>query len=225
MIELTKDLTLHRDTLAREIAKKLSGLIQNGSLPPGTRLIEADLSNLLGVSRGPLREALRILETDSLIESIPRKGCHVAPVSRQDAYELYSLRVLMEPEATRLATLKSTSTQLERLGDIVGNLNIAAETDDFDRIAKIESSFHQYIWEISEHKRLKNILCGMLPQVRRYISLQTALFEIRIVGISDHEKIFNQMVDRNADKAAQLMKNHLEEVREAAIKNLPDEIE
>lgn len=223
MIELTQDLTLMRDTLAKEVAKKLSALIQNGSLPPGTRLIEAELSNLLGVSRGPLREALRLLESDALIESVPRKGCHVAPVSRQDAEELYSLRVILEAEAVRLATLKATPAQLEILGKKVDSLMAIAETSDFGEIANIESSFHQYIWDISSHKRLKQILYNILPQVRRYISLQTGLFESMIFGIKDHEEIYREMCNRNTDTVTHLMEKHLREAGEVAARNLPDE--
>jgi DNA-binding GntR family transcriptional regulator len=94
---------LDRTNLADEIATNLRELIISGELTPGTRIIEAEVASQLGVSRGPLREALRILETEGLLESIPGRGSFVIQTSKRDIQELYSLRCILEEEAMEIA--------------------------------------------------------------------------------------------------------------------------
>ncbi len=220
MIEHIQDATVHRQSLASEVAQTLSRLIQEGKLAPGARLLETELANSLGISRGPLREALRILEADALIENIPGRGSYVAPVSRRDAEEIYGLRNLLEQEAVRLACLQINEEQIFRLQEVLTRLLEAEQSQDFALAADIDMEFHQTIWEIADNKRLKQILDGMVPVIRRYLSLQTHLFESVIVGIKDHQDIFNAISEKNADAGVVLMKRHLTQAANASVKNL-----
>jgi DNA-binding GntR family transcriptional regulator len=214
------NLTLRRQSLANEIAKKLSELIQDGSLPPGTRLLEVELANQLGVSRGPLREALRILEADALVETIPGRGSYVAPVSRVDAEEVYSIRILLETEAVRLACKVSSPESLTTLEQVLEKLLTAAKNNDVNMAAQLDMLFHQTIWEMTNHKRLKMILMGMIPQVKRYLSLQTHLYDNLFDGIQDHQDIYQAISDRDSRKAEEAMRKHLYDAAESARQHL-----
>jgi DNA-binding GntR family transcriptional regulator len=225
MDPLPWDMRVERQSLANEVAKRLSLLIQEGHLPPGTRLIENELAKQMGVSRGPLREALRILETMALVETEPNRGSYVAPISRKDAEELYSLRILLEQEAARLAAIHSDSDKIKGLQEANDQLIKAAESDDYSQISRLDITFHQKIWELAEHRRLKQILDSMVNQIRRYHTLQTHLYQTPMVGISDHGVILAAIESNDPNAAVEAMRKHMETAADVAIKNIPETFE
>jgi DNA-binding GntR family transcriptional regulator len=216
------DIKVERQSLANEVAKRLSQLIEEGHLQPGTRLIENDLAKQMGVSRGPLREALRILETMALIETEPNRGSYVASISRRDAEELYSLRIILEQEASRLAAIHSDEEKIFGLKEAHNRLLQAAKSDDYSQLSRLDIGFHQQIWELAEHRRLKQILDGMVNQIRRYHTLQTHMYQTPMVGIEDHGVIL-AAIERNDPKAAvDAMRKHMVTAAEVAIQNVPE---
>ena len=100
-MSLDKVQELKRKNLALDVATLLRELIARGDLPPGTHLVEVEMAKKLGVSRGPLREALRILESEGLVKSYPGRGSFVSEISERDILEIYSLRTILEEEAIR----------------------------------------------------------------------------------------------------------------------------
>jgi DNA-binding GntR family transcriptional regulator len=218
---LPDNMTVSRVSLAIQVAQKLTELIQDGTLPPGAHLLENDLAYKLGVSRVPIREALRILKADSLVENIPGKGSYVAMVSREDACELYSLRTYLEEEAVRLACREASSDQFDCLNQILQDLLKVADSDNYLLVAEKDAGFHQYIWQIAGHKRLQQTLLSMLPHIRRYHSLQTHLFESLLIGINDHQEIYQSICERDDEAGVLAMRRHLTNAMEAAMENLP----
>jgi len=225
MDPLPAELKIERQSLAYEVAKQLSRLIEEGNLPPGTRLIEIELAKQMGVSRGPLREALRILEATGLVENVHGRGSYVASLSRDDARELYALRILLEQEAARLAALHCSPEQIESLKNIYSSLLHAADLNDYSSLAGEDLRFHQMIWDISGNKRLKQVLVGMLKQIRRYMSLQTHLYQSPMVGVMDHGEIFAAIERHDPTAAAQAMRSHLQSATEVAVQNVPESIQ
>ncbi len=222
-MEITQtDLRIERQSLAYEVAKRLSRLIEEGHLPPGTRLIELDLARQMGVSRGPLREALRILESTALVESVPGRGSYVAALSRQDAQELYALRLVLEKEAARLAALQANPEQVQELKEIYSSLLHAYDENDYSFGAIEDIRFHQKIWEIAGNKRLKQVLDGMVNQIRRYITLQTHLYQSPMVGVTDHGEIFSAIEHKDPDAAVEAMDRHMHMATEVSIRYIPD---
>ncbi|NPV55410.1 MAG: GntR family transcriptional regulator [Anaerolineae bacterium] len=222
MVEISTQFKVERQSLASEVAKRLSRLIQDGTIPPGTRLVEADLANQLGVSRGPVREALRILEATGLAEAVPGKGSYTATLSKKDAQEIYMLRILLEQEAVVLACQNASAAQLEEMESILGNLFEAAENKAYNEVAYQDIRLHRKIWEAAGNRRLEQVLDGLIVQARRYLSLQTMMYESTIVGVSDHRLIMDAIKQRDCAAAREVMRQHLVEAAEAAAKNIHD---
>lgn len=201
---------LDRTNLADEIATNLRELIISGELTPGTRIIEAEVASQLGVSRGPLREALRILETEGLLESIPGRGSFVIQTSKRDIQELYSLRCILEEEAIRLAIDNGTKDDFDRLQKTVESMLKAAEEQRQREVSEFDYQFHSQIWEIADHILLRNVLESITIQVRMYLAVQTQLYEDLPDGVFDHQLILQALRNREKDTAVQLLKDHLE---------------
>ena len=217
MVDIAADMKVERQSLASEVAKRLSRLIQDGTIPPGTRLVEADLAHQLGVSRGPLREALRVLEAAGLAESVHGKGTYTAALSRRDAQEIYTLRILLEQEACALACSNATDADLEEMEAILGELFQAAHNQQYKEAADLDIRLHQKIWQVAGNRRLEQVLQGLIIQARRYLSLQTIMYENLIVGVSDHRQIIDAIRARDSAAARETMRAHLAEAASAAM--------
>jgi len=201
---------LDRSNLATEIAAQLRDAIANGDILPGTRLVEVRVSKQLGVSRGPVREALRILETEGLVKSYPGRGSFVSEISERDIWEIYSLRTVLEEEAIRLAAQRGTPEDVDRLERIMEAMFKAADAGDRAQVLDLDLQFHRQIWEMADHQRLKNILTEIATQVRTYVALQTKLYDDLVGGISDHQELLEALRNRDEVNATNTMRNHLE---------------
>ncbi len=205
---------LQRQNLAGDVAARLRDAITQGELPPGTHLVEQELSQQLGVSRGPLREALRILETEGLVTSYPGRGAYVTVLSEKDIWEIYSIRTILEEEAIRLATRRCNPENLSVLEEILDAMFEAAQAGDQGLVLDLDLSFHKQIWKMAEHSRLEDFLNEVAVQVRMYIAVQTSLYEDLAAGISDHKIILEHLKTRDEGAAAEMMRLHLQEAEE-----------
>jgi DNA-binding GntR family transcriptional regulator len=198
-----------RQSLATEVADQLRESIAAGDLPPGTRLREVELAEQLGVSRGPLREALGVLEAEGIVETRHGRGRYVARLSERDIAEMYSLRSILEQEAARLAALKGTEDEFDRLEGILAEMIGAAQGNNLAEVIDLDMEFHWEIWEIAGHQRLQGVLQELSSQIKMYLAVQTKLYEDLATGIADHQLMLDAIRNRDAEKAAGLMAEHL----------------
>ena len=201
---------LDRSNLADEIAANLRELIISGEIAQGTRIIEIKVASQLGVSRGPLREALRILETERLLERFPGRGTFVVQTSKRDIQELYSLRCVLEEEAMRLAIDNGTKNDFDRLQKTVESMLKAAKKQHQREVSELDYQFHCQVWEIADHILLRRVLESITIQLRMYLAVQTQLYEDLAEGVLDHQLILQAIRNRERETAVQLLKNHLE---------------
>lgn len=213
---------LRRSNLASEVADILRDAITQGELSPGTRLVEQDVSQRLGISRGPLREALRLLETEGLVKSYPGHGSFVAELSERDIIEIYSLRTILEEEAIRLAARKSGREDLMELEKILEDMFQAANEDNPALVLDLDLHFHEKIWEMADHTRLEEFLKEIAVQVKMYIAVQTSMYDDLPTGISDHRTLLTHLKAGNEDAAVKTIRLHLREA-EASLRTLFDE--
>jgi DNA-binding GntR family transcriptional regulator len=213
---------LRRNNLASDVADILRDTITNGELPPGTRLVEQDVSQQLGISRGPLREALRLLETEGLVNSYPGRGSFVAELSEKDIVEIYSLRTILEEMAIRLASRKSSSEDLMELEKILEDMFRAANEDNHVQVLNLDLHFHHKIWEMADHARLEEFLREIAVQAKMYIAVQTSMYDDLPTGISDHKTILTHLKAGNEDAAVETIRLHLREA-EASLRTLFEE--
>lgn len=200
---------IKKTTLINEIADVLRRSIVTGVIAPDTRLTEQEFSNQLSVSRGSLREALRILESEGLIVDIPRRGFYVVNLSTKDIEEVYSLRLILELEALKRALGLIKAKQIDELEAIFTEMSEAAQRGDLDQVVDLDVEFHRAIWKIADHKLLLQTLEGFILKISMYLSFQTHLYEDLYAGISDHKLLLAAIRAHNEKEASEILKKHI----------------
>jgi DNA-binding GntR family transcriptional regulator len=204
-----------RKPLAKQTADLLRESIEQGKLAPGTHLIETEVAGALGVSRGILREALRVLEQEGLVESAPGKGTRVTCPSESDIQEIYSLRQLLEGKATHLAAENANEADIAALEAICNEMYDFAQKGDLGGAVGKDLEFHQTIWGIAHHKILKNILEEMKVQIAVFLQVNKELYEYLATGPAEHKAILESIRKRDGENASRQMVAHLEDAAQA----------
>jgi len=158
-----------RDLVTRELRRR----ILVGELAPGERLVEDRLAELLGVSRNPVREAMRVLATEGFVEVTPRRGAAVARLSADEAEELFDVRTALEGLAARLAARKRSPAAVERLRSLLERAKAAVATGDLAGVADLNTEFHAAVADAAGNAYLNLV---MEPMLRRsqWVFRQTA---------------------------------------------------
>jgi|APSaa5957512622_1039677.scaffolds.fasta_scaffold86244_1 DNA-binding GntR family transcriptional regulator len=208
---------LTRKSLAIDTADYLREAIIAGSLPPGQRLLEVEISTQLGISRGTLREALQILEGEGIVESAHGRGKYVMSLSERAIKEIYSIRSILEQEAIRLACQNITPSGVEKLRSILAALFETAAKQEIYQVIHLDFMFHQEIWKIADNLLLERLLHSISQQAKIYLAIQVRLYNDLVDGISDHQQILVAIQNQDGEQAATLIKEHMAYAREAVI--------
>ena len=186
--------------------------ILNGDLKPGQRLVEGEIAEQLGISRAPVREALRQLETEGLVVSIPHRGTFVAELSPADLWEIYTLRAALERLAVRIVTEKASPDVLARLEKAVADMAEAAHTGDLTRLAALDMSFHEMLCRASGHSRLLNTWLSMTAQIRTFIDLTNTLYLPPEEVVRLHTEVVEHIRHGRAEEAGEALAGHILDV-------------
>lgn len=183
--------------------------ILRGDLKPGERLMEIKLAKRLGVSRTPIREAIRMLELEGLVVMIPRRGAAVAQITKQDLEDVLEVRCSLEELAVELACTRITGNELADLHRALKEFEAACDANDVTALAEKDVEFHDIIFEATGNQRLIQLLNNLREQMYRY-RLEYLKDE------SSHDKLLQEhktieMDIRNHDVAAarQHIKEHI----------------
>ena len=139
-----------------------------GKLKPGERLREIQLADKMGVSRTPVREAIRMLELEGLVKMVPRRGAEVANITESDLQDAFEVRNALEKLAIELACERMTSEQIDRLKANAKEFQEAANQNDAEKLARIDEEFHDIIFEATNNQRLIQLLNNLRQQFYRY---------------------------------------------------------
>ena len=142
--------------------------ILRGELEPGERLMEIHLANRLGVSRTPIREAIRKLELEGLVVMIPRRGAIVASITEKDLKDVLEVRRTLEIMAGEIACERITPELLEQLKNTGHEFMVRKDTNDFTSLAEVDVKFHDIIYAATGNQRLISILNNLREQMYRY---------------------------------------------------------
>lgn len=195
-------------SLEVQAADVLRDQILSGALAPGTRLLEIDLSAQLNLSRGTIRAALQQLIYEGLVIQFPYRGCMVAGLSAQDAWELYTLRNALEGLAARLAATAITADKSQRLHTALQELIAATETDNWKAITDADFALHKTIIQLSEHCRLQQQYQIVEHQIRLYIASCNALESSPEKLIEQHRDLVEAICSGDAAIAEQIAQAH-----------------
>jgi DNA-binding GntR family transcriptional regulator len=215
-------------SLVDTLAKRLEDAIISGELVPGERLSEPALAKSLGVSRGPLREALIRLQARKLIERTPNHGARVAALSRDDLIQILVVREALEGMACRMATVLMTDREIQELEDL---LERHAEQKPLQRgEAYFQESgdfdFHYKIAEGSRNKRLIDLLCGDLYDLLRIYRYRSSARRGRARhSLVEHKAIVEAIRSRDPDRAEALMRQHIRNARDNLAADLGESFE
>jgi DNA-binding GntR family transcriptional regulator len=156
-------------TLSYEVADRLRDAIRDGSLSLGSRLVERELAEQMGVSRIPVREAIRQLVEEGLVTKVPHHGTFVYSPSDRDLEEIASLRVVLERFVVERVMARWQPEYETRLEQIVAEMEQAAVRGDHRRVAVLDTQFHHVIWEMANHSILQEIVSGLRSRLSRFL--------------------------------------------------------
>lgn len=202
------------------VFKTLWQAIITGEIPPGERLMEIPLSKKLGVSRTPVREAIRMLELEGLVVMIPRKGAEVARITEKDLKDALEVRCALEELAVVLACQRITPDGRERLKAACIAFREAISTKHVPSIVDRDVEFHDAIFAASDNPRLITLTHNLWEQVYRYRVEYVKDFSYHDVLVSDHDAITNAILMRDEEKARELMRKHIYNQEAIVIRNV-----
>ncbi|MCD8121920.1 MAG: GntR family transcriptional regulator [Clostridiales bacterium] len=184
--------------------------ILRGELEPGERLMEIQLANRLGVSRTPIREAIRKLELDGLVLMIPRKGAEVAKISEQSLRDVLEVRRSLDELAIELTCQRITKEGLEKLERAHQAVIEAVNEGDPMTIAESDEHFHDVIYEGTQNSRLVQILNNLRENIYRFRLEYIKDEDHRHIMIAEHENILRTIRDRHIPEAKIAIREHVE---------------
>jgi DNA-binding GntR family transcriptional regulator len=205
--------------LRAEIEKEMREAILHGVFKPGERLVEMDLAEKMGVSRAPLREVLSALEREGLVINIPRRGSFVVDFTDKDIEEIYSLRLILEIGALRLAILNFNGEDFDNMQKIVDDLGEQAiRRDDFDMLVNLDFHFHEYICVKANHSRLLNTWKSIRMQTRLLIGVTSKTYnEYPQQPKELHQDILNAIRARDLATAEKALTDHILDAQQRAL--------
>ena len=192
--------------------------ILKGELRPGERLMEIQLAQRLGVSRTPIREAIRKLELEGLVLMVPRKGAEVAKITEKSMQDVLEVRRALEALAIQLACERITKEEISLLENNAKEFEMASRTRDRVVMAEADQAFHTVIYDATKNDRLIYILNNLREQMYRYRLEYLKDEKIHATILKEHEEIVRTVKTRKAEDAVVAISTHIDN-QQKAIRN------
>jgi DNA-binding GntR family transcriptional regulator len=196
-----------------------------GSLAPGLELNQTLIAEKLGVSRGPVREALGQLEQEGLIESTPYKGVIVTRLTRRYVQELYSARAALEVMTAERAVERLESAHLEHLDHVIEEMRTAAKQGEKERLVQLDLHFHEYLIQVADHRLGLKLWKVLEVGVQRCLHIRHEIYTLLDDVVGTHPTLVTALKERNADLAQQLLHEHIAESVAHILSALPPDCE
>lgn len=198
----------------------LRNAILKGELKPGERLMEVQLAQRLGVSRTPVREAIRKLELEGLVCMLPRRGAVVANITVRDLEDVLEVRASLEELAARKACENITEEQLRDLKKTAGDFRRSLEGDDLVACVEADMAFHEIIYEAAANRRLQQILQNLREQMYRYRLEYLKDKRMHRLLVEEHDTIRRAIKKHDAEKAGSAMRVHIGNQKDSMVQSL-----
>jgi DNA-binding GntR family transcriptional regulator len=196
-------------------AEILRERILNGTFHPGARLVEAEIARQLGISRGPVREAIATLRAEGLVHEAPRKGSFVAQLSADDVREIYELRAALEGQAARLLCTTGTLAAFEEMKELLEKLRIAAKKDDRRQFAELDFQLHEQLCRDAGNGRIHKLWVNQVGVLRTLVRMEvTSQYETLGPLLEEHERLIAEIASRDPDRADAACRRHAAEALE-----------
>ncbi len=187
----------------------LRDAILTGKLLPGERLMENQLAEKLGVSRTPVREALRMLELENLVELVPRKGAQVLDMTEKDIINILEIRRALEGLATSIACKKMSKDCLQQLKSMEADFERAVAEDDVDRFVDIDEEFHDMIFQATDNDKLIQMFRNLRIQLYRYRMAQAKNDRSMATIVAHHRSILRALENHDSEEGTAVAQSHI----------------
>lgn len=209
---MTDNLTLNMDAylpLRDVVFNTLREAILKGELKPGERLMELQLAARLGVSRTPIREAIRMLEQEGLAVTIPRRGAEVAKMTEKDMQDVLQVREALDELAASIACEMISKEELEQLKQAMKDFELAISTKDVKSIADTDMIFHDIIYHATRNPKLVTILNNLREQMYRYRVEYLKDEKNYPILLKEHREIVEGFTAKNKELVTDSMRKHV----------------
>lgn len=200
---------LNHNTLSKQVVRAIRHQIFSGALKPNQRVVEAEIAAEMGISRGPVREAIAELEKEGLIITYARKGTYVKSFELKDIEEIYTLRALLEGFAVTLAIDRLQGPDLDYLKDLLDQIGKMAEKRDVIEVSRLNMQFHKKIMELSDHKRLYGTWQSLLAQTQMLSAMTTEYYTSLIDIRKSHKILLDALMTGDRDHIKKGFENHI----------------
>lgn len=198
----------------------LMNAIMQGQLSPGERLLEVQLADEMGVSRTPVREAIRRLELEGFVVMVPRKGAYVAGLSVDDVESVYEIRTALETLAVRLAAQRMEAEDYRQLDELAEQMTATWQERNVDQWVALDARFHELLYTFSRNERLVQMMSNIMEQLSRYRIISLANVEVRQNSLAEHQKVIEALKRRDSEQAAAAAALHIENTKHSLLKML-----
>ena len=214
MFKFTDVTELSNAPMSTGLLAKMQEDILTGRLRPGQKIVEQELCGKYGVSRTPIREALRQLEADGLVETVLNRGAFVIGMSDRDYEDMFEMRKAYEIQAVKWAIERITDEEMEQLEETFEFMEFYTMRNDIEKMLVINTGFHQVIYQAS-HNRVLHKQLESYRNLIRYKDPGTVYEENYLATVlEEHRAIFKAFIERNPREGALAMEIHMNRSRE-----------
>jgi len=206
--------------VAQFIADTLEKMIFEGILLPGSRLIQTEIAEKFGVSRLPVRDAIKILEAKELVVSLPRKGMIVRRITIQEVKDLYELRLVLEGYAISVSLNQLKEDDIDQAEEIIAKQERINQRECFLELMDVDEQFHRILWSKCENKEIKRSLFMLWNRIKLLRSFARGIPDWRDLSVDAHRKIISELKKKNFNQAKKYLEASIIRARDEIIKSL-----
>lgn len=210
---------LQTSSLTSLVQKELERQILQGELAPGAKLIEATLAGQLGVSRGPVREAFRMLEEAGLVRQEKNRGVFVRDIPLDEAMEIYDLRAMMDEAVGRRLAERITPEQLKEVRGMVDAMEKAVKAGEADAYHLLNLEFHDKLVEFAGNRKLTSLYRKLINELSLFRRLNLADGKLLPISAGEHRAIVKAIATGDPDAAGRAMRDHVLVSKDRTLKN------
>ena len=208
-------------TLRENVAETLRQSIIDGTLLSGSEFNQAQIAEQLGVSRGPIREAMAQLEQEGLVESSPYKVVTITHLNHRYVEELYSVRAALEELAIERAINRLTDSDLEYFESIIDQMRFAAQQGDKTRLVELDLRFHEHLMQIADHSLALKLWRVLEVGVRRCLHTRHESYTFLDEVVGSHPTLVTALAARDLEQARTILHEHVVESLSHILASLP----
>ena len=208
--------------LREVVCETLRDAVRRGVLKPGERLMEIQLAEELGVSRTPVREAIRKLEMEGYVIMMPRRGTYIADLSIRDINEVFEIRTSLESLASGLAAERITEDELEKLQRLLVQIGTHIKSGDMESIVRTDTEFHDLLYQASRNTRLVGIISNLREQLTRFRTTSMSFPGRLKATLEEHRNIVEAIAQGDEKAARKAAEHHMEKSEQTLLTSMKE---